>query len=108
EPLLDLDDRGARAAVYRHGGPAVADGILLAWAASPGHQADARRLLAVARDWTPPRLPVGGRALERLGVPAGPETGRLLKAFEAGWIADDFPAEGHDARLRALLDEPRE
>ena len=108
EPSLDLDDRGARALVYRHAGPAVADGILRAWATSPEREADARRLLAIARDWTPPRLPVGGRALERLGVPAGPETGRLLKAFEAGWIADDFPAEGHDARLRALLDEPRE
>jgi poly(A) polymerase len=108
QPSLDLDERGGRAAVYRQGGPAVADGILRAWAASPEREADARRLLAIARDWTPPRLPVGGRALERLGVPAGPETGRLLKAFEAGWIADDFPAGDHDARLRALLDEPRE
>lgn len=108
EPSLDLDERGGRAAVYRQGGTAVADGILRAWAASPEREADARRLLAIARDWTPPCLPVGGRALERLGVPAGPETGRLLRAFEAGWIADDFPAEGHDARLRALLDEPRE
>ena len=41
--------------------------------------------------------------LARLGVTPGPETGRLLKAFEAGWIADDFPSEGHEARLRALM-----
>jgi len=103
EPSLDLDDRGARAAVYRQGGPAVTDGIFRAWAGAPERGADARRLLAVAQGWSPPRLPVGGRALERLGVAAGPETGRLLKAFEEGWIADDFPSDGHEARLRALL-----
>jgi poly(A) polymerase len=103
EPSLDMEDRQARAAVYRHGGPAVTDGILRAWAASPGQEAEARRLLTIARDWTPPRLPVGGRALERLGIPTGPETGRLLKAFEESWIDDDFPAEGHEARLRALI-----
>jgi poly(A) polymerase len=48
-------------------------------------------------------MPVGGRELARLGVEPGPETGRILKAFEDGWIADDFPSAGHAERLAALV-----
>ena len=61
------------------------------------------RLRALAADWTPPRMPVGGRDLARLGLTPGPETGRVLKAFEDGWVADDFPAEGHERRLKILI-----
>jgi len=107
ESDLSMSEAAARAAVYRHGGAAVADVLRLRLAAEPSREADAGPLLAVAEGWTPPRLPVGGRDLARLGVPPGPETGRLLKAFEAGWIADDFPAEGHLDRLAALLSPPR-
>ena len=64
-------------------------------------------LLALADHWTPPRLPVGGRELAKLGVEPGPETGRLLKAFEDSWIADDFPTSGHDDRLKAVISAPR-
>jgi poly(A) polymerase len=73
-----------------------------AWAAG-GDPDGARRLVALAQAWTRPSLPVGGRDLARLGLKPGPETGRLLKAFEDGWIADDFPDHGHGDRLRALL-----
>jgi poly(A) polymerase len=31
----------------------------------------------------------------------------VLKAFEEGWIADDFPSEGHAERLAALVNAPR-
>jgi poly(A) polymerase len=51
-------------------------------------------------------MPVGGRELVRLGLKPGPETGRVLKAFEAGWIADDFPSDGHEGRLRAAMASP--
>ena len=40
-------------------------------------------------------------------IGANPETGRLLKAFEDGWIADDFPSGGHAERLSALVSSPR-
>lgn len=96
----DMDARAARAALYRLGRQAFLDRLSLAGAAS-GVADEALRRLAEA--WTPPSLPVGGRDLERLGVAPGPETGRLLRAFEDGWIADDFPAEGHEARLAALV-----
>ena len=52
-------------------------------------------------------MPVGGRELAKLGVEPGPETGRLLKAFEESWIADDFPTEGHPERLAALVNPRR-
>ncbi len=104
---LSMSEREARAVLYRHGAQAVSDALHRRWAGAPDRAADARRLLALAEEWTRPKLPVGGRDLARLGVAPGPETGRLLKAFENGWIADDFPAEGHEARLRALVSPPR-
>lgn len=96
-----------RAAVYRHGAQAVLDALLRRSAERPDEAPALDRLREVAGGWTPPRMPVGGRDLARLGVPPGPETGRLLKAFEAGWVADDFPEEGHAARLEALVRDGR-
>lgn len=104
---LSMSDREARAILYRHGAQAVSDAIRRRWAEAPGQAGDARRLLALAADWTRPRLPVGGRDLARLGIEPGPETGRLLKAFEESWIAEDFPAAGHAERLAALVNAPR-
>ncbi|WP_417232793.1 CCA tRNA nucleotidyltransferase [Brevundimonas sp.] len=100
----DMDDRTARAAVYRLGARAVEDALIRQRAAMNSDPADDDRLTTLISGWTPPSLPVGGRDLARLGLAPGPDTGRLLKAFEAGWIADDFPVAGHEARLRALLD----
>jgi len=97
-----LAEPQARALIYRGGRQTFEDRIMRAWAA--GGEADgARRLLALAQDWARPTLPVGGRDLAQLGLKPGPETGRVLKAFEDGWIADDFPDHGHEDRLRALL-----
>lgn len=101
---LDMSDPAARAAVYQLGARAVEDALMRQRAGLSSAGVDDGRLAALVSSWTPPVLPVGGRDLARLGVAPGPETGRLLKAFEAGWIADDFPADGHEARLRALLD----
>ena len=104
---LTMSDAEARAAIYRHGGRAVADALLRRWGAAPEQGKSARRLLAIAEGWERPSMPVGGRELARLGVEPGPETGRLLKAFEEGWIADDFPSDGHAERLAALVSPPR-
>ncbi len=97
-----LTEPQARALIYRDGRQAFEDRVTRAWAV--GGEADgAQRLLALAQDWARPALPVGGRDLARLGLKPGPETGRVLKAFEEAWIADDFPDHGHEDRLRALL-----
>ncbi|MDQ3125663.1 MAG: CCA tRNA nucleotidyltransferase [Pseudomonadota bacterium] len=104
---LAMGDPEVRAAVYRYGVRAVGDALHRRWAESPADDARARRLLALAEGWKRPPMPVGGRELARLGVEPGPETGRLLKAFEDGWIADDFPPDGHAERLAALVSSPR-
>ena len=95
-----MSDAEARAAIYRLGRRAFEDRLMRAEAAGEGDDA---RLRSLAADWSPPKMPVGGRDLARLGLAAGPETGRLIKAFEDGWIADDFPTDGHEARLKALI-----
>ena len=100
---LTMSDPEVRAAVYRLGSRAVADALCLRMAERPAQADDGHRLLALAGGWKRPSMPVGGRDLARLGVEPGPETGRLLKAFEAGWIADDFPSDGHTERLAALV-----
>ena len=104
---LTMSDADARAAVYRHGARAVADALHRRWAETPAEADSARRLLTLAEGWRRPSMPVGGRELARLGVEPGPETGRLLKAFEDGWIADDFPSDGHAERLAVLVSSPR-
>ena len=102
EVALGLTEPQARAMIYRDGRQAFEDRVMRAWATA-GEAEEARRLLALAQEWARPSLPVGGRDLARLGLKPGPETGRVLKAFEAGWIADDFPDHGHEERLRGLL-----
>ena len=104
---LSMSDREGRAALYRHGRQAVSDAVRRRWAETPDQGDDARRLLSLAEGWTRPPLPVGGREVARLGVDPGPETGRLLKAFEGAWVAADFPADGPAARLAALVSERR-
>lgn len=92
-----------RALVYRLGAEAVRDRLLRGQAAG-GDSADSA--LAAVAGWTPPRMPVGGREVARLGVAPGPETGRILKAFEDEWVTADFPDHGHDERLRRLASPP--
>jgi len=102
EASTALTEAQARAVIYRDGRQAFEDRVMRAWAAG-GEPEASRRLLALAKDWVRPTMPVGGRDLARLGLKPGPETGRVLQAFEAGWIADGFPDHGHEDRLRALL-----
>ena len=99
---LDMSAPQARAALYRLGRQTFVDRVLRA-AASGGLAADAAPWLRLAETWAIPRLPVGGRQVAQAGLAAGPETGRALAAFEAGWIADDFPTEGHAERLKAVV-----
>lgn len=100
EVAVGMGDAPARAALYRLGRRTFADRLMRAEAV----EGPAPHLHGLAQDWSAPKMPVGGRDLARLGLKAGPETGRILKQFEDDWIAADFPAEGHEARLRALME----
>ncbi len=41
----------------------------------------------------------GANVLE-LGIPAGPQVGRVIAAFEDWWIAQDFPCDPQRARVK--------
>ncbi|WP_029415696.1 CCA tRNA nucleotidyltransferase [Brevundimonas bacteroides] len=102
-PLAATEAPVLRTLIYRLGAETVRDRLLRGEAASG---VTARAALALVADWTPPRMPVGGREVAGLGVAPGPETGRILKAFEDEWVAADFPDDGHDERLRRLASQP--
>ncbi|MCO5162868.1 MAG: CCA tRNA nucleotidyltransferase [Mesorhizobium sp.] len=48
------------------------------------------RLLAYARSWSKPSLPVAGADLKNLGMAPGPELGSVLKTLEDEWVASGF------------------
>jgi poly(A) polymerase len=96
---LPAGDARGRAAIYRDGAAAFGDRVLKYWAERPKAKVDAERMLALARDWSPPRFPLTGRDVMALGIDKGPEVGRLLGAVEA---AD---REGLLAELKARAND---
>ncbi len=94
-----------RLALYRLGADLVRDLVLLAWAArGNGGAAEAggyRPLLTAAEQWQPPTLPVRGADAIALGLPAGPEVGRVLAEVERWWLENDFQAS-REAALETL------
>jgi poly(A) polymerase len=101
---LDLDPAGARAAIYRLGSGTFSDRVARAQATAPDQALRADRLRDVAIHWTAPKFPLGGADVMALGVPKGPEVGRLLHAVEDWWVESDFPAEGLREKLADLAE----
>ena len=106
---VGIGPRALRRVLYRLGAARVRDLVLLDWAArrsggqGPGHGLLDEALEEVAR-WQPKALPVQGRDLKNLGLPTGPEVGRLLTQVEDWWIAQDFHPDREACleRLRQL------
>ena len=97
-----LSPKGVRQAVWREGGAAFCDAARLAWANAQS-LAGADQwlpLIALARAWPRPDLPVNGNDAIAAGVPRGQAVGRALSAFEAWWIEADFPASRPQALAR--------
>ena len=106
EPATN-EDR-ARCFIYRHGGGTFRDGVLISWArdlAADPSSGPHRQLLTLPDRWTAPKLPMSGKDVMALGVPAGPEVGHILELFEHWWMTAGFPADGDTVRerLRALV-----
>jgi tRNA nucleotidyltransferase/poly(A) polymerase len=87
---LDLDERAARAALYRLGAQAFRDGLLLAAAEQGGPDSRVQRLHEFPDRWIVPAFPIDGGGVMAAGVPAGPAVGQVLRGLESWWIAKDF------------------
>ena len=87
----DSDSEAPRALAYAEGIECARDRLLIAGAA-----------IRDLEDWTVPELPLKGGEIVQRGVGAGPEVARVLRAVEARWIAEQFPARD---RVLELLDE---
>ena len=101
-PPPDADGAALRRALAEAGHAALLGRSLLAEArGEPGDLAGLRRRLSAMER---PEFPLHGRDVLALGVPPGPEVGRLLAAARAWWTergcVDD--AEGCRGRLREL------
>ena len=113
EPLRpDLDLPARDRLLYRRGQALFRDLVLLAWVTEmKGENETAwRKMLKRAKEWEAPTFPVTGADVLALGIPEGPEVGRLLREVEDWWIENDF-APGRGAalhRLDALTAERRE
>ncbi|MBI5162972.1 MAG: CCA tRNA nucleotidyltransferase, partial [Magnetospirillum sp.] len=105
-----------RKALHHLGADTVRDLALVAWAgqrslaAAPnaGETARWQALLDAVESWRPVTLPVRGRDALDLGVPHGPEIGRLIGAVERWWEDNDYRPGRDDclARLRSLIAPP--
>lgn len=102
-------DRDLRQRVYRHGNTSIRRALVHAWAASAASidDADWQRRVITANSWPAPTMPFSGRDVLALGVPPGPNVGRILSEFEAWWSARDFPDDVFQqrAQLAALVAE---
>ena len=102
---------GARRALRRLGADTFRDLLLTAWAeerSNDGHPSSEETarwvsLLDMADTWVPVELPVRGADCLELGVPKGPEVGRLLGLVENWWEDRDFRPDRRDCL--ALLGE---
>ncbi len=104
----ELSAQWLRRFLHRHGGARARDLLLLAAATRSGHGAAVKidrlsQALEQAARWSPKRLPVNGGDLRALGVKAGPEMGRLLRALDDWWQERDFRPD-----REACLDKLRE
>lgn len=107
-----LDERRARAALYRMGVEAWRDASLLAEADYlSSSEAPQKRdekfaaLWSLPDIWTPPTCPFTGKEALAAGVAEGPAVASLIKAAEARWIAEDFPARAR--AMEIFADEVR-
>jgi poly(A) polymerase len=100
-----LDEKAARAALYRLGAEAFRDGLLLSTAKYRGLEGEGRRLYHLPDRWTPPSFPVSGSDVTALGVPPGPAIGEVVRKLEEWWIDRDFAPDRESLKhhLRSLV-----
>lgn len=90
---VGMTSKELRATLFWHGKQAVVDRAMLAGQ-------DVRDLLAAARAWREPQLPVGGDDALAIGL-QGEEIGKALNRAAKAWVESDFYLE-RDALLAVL------
>ncbi|MDQ2634711.1 MAG: CCA tRNA nucleotidyltransferase [Pseudomonadota bacterium] len=90
--------------LYRGGRQPVLDRLKLSLASARVRAAESNdalveaggysRLLKFAEKWEAPNFPLKGADLQAIGVPAGPEMGKLLKRLEEEWVEGGFGLDG--------------
>ena len=80
-------DGPVRVLAYRIGVESARD----RWLLNAANERDVHSALAELTDWTPPKLPISGGDIVAMGISAGPDVARLLRAVEDQWLAEDFP-----------------
>jgi len=92
----------ARVQLYRQGGQAYREQVLLNWARAgdPPQSAAWRHLLTLPERWRTPTFPLGGADVLAAGVSEGPRVGEILGALEEEWIAGGFSADAPGLRVR--------
>jgi poly(A) polymerase len=112
---LSRDERTWRRVLQTHGAGDVRDLAYLAWAdeALLGLLSEADSpafadLIALAEDWRQIPFPIAGRDVQALGVPPGPEIGRLLEAVKRWWEAEDYRPDRKQCmtKLKELVAAP--
>lgn len=107
EPAFDvtlrMDEKTTRHAVYKLGNDVVRS-LLLLRAAASGTEENLRDIYGWATAFRVPRFPLVGNDVLAMGIPPGPEVGRVLADVEDWWASQDF-APGRTKcleRLKAL------
>lgn len=103
--------------LYRAGRQPVVDRLRLGLASARGRAAESNEALIEAGDysrqlkyaaaWKAPKFPLKGADLQAIGVPAGPEMGKLLKRLEDAWVDADFRLDGGALLERAAKHRPK-
>jgi poly(A) polymerase len=98
-----------RRALYRLGSAHYRDLALLLAANGDLDRERLADMLTRAAAWETPRFPLAGRDVTALGIPPGPDIGRLLGAVRNWWEDGDFRADRAAclARLKDLIARER-
>jgi len=89
------DEATAKHLIYRIGPESFRRRLLMAWVdqrAAPDDTAW-RSAYRLPEDWQAPAFPLTGEDVMALGVPRGPEVGRILRVVERTWIEAGFEGE---------------
>jgi poly(A) polymerase len=102
ERSCDLSLPWLKELAYHHGKEVVTDGLLLQ--TGKGMDDHLAGLIAGLDAWQVPDFELKGKDLIALGIPAGPELGRILAELETRWIASGFSLKREE--LLASLSPP--